>query len=90
MQTMSGIRSDTSISALRDTKDRFQSVITDVTVRGDTYRGFKILRKSRSRFDRVGYEMLVTEELKPTSPHRPLKLQMKHGRANKRSRAIQR
>lgn len=71
MQTMSGIRADTSINALRNTKDRLQLGITSVTeqhgtVPRDMYREFKILKKCQRKFDCLIYEMLFIKELKPT------------------------
>jgi len=69
MQTMSGIRADTSISGLRNTKDRLQSGITlknNMEQSQVTYHDFKILRKCQSKFDCLTYEMLFIKELKLT------------------------
>ena len=60
MQTMSGIRADTSISALRNTKDRLQLGITlksNMEQSQVTYRDFKILSKRQSKFDCLIYEI---------------------------------
>ena len=67
---MSGIRADSSISALRNTKDRLQSGITlksNIEQSQVTYIvTLKILRKCKSKFDCLIYELLFIKELKPT------------------------
>ena len=71
MQTTSGLRADTPISALIEKHKGSSSIGNHSkeqhgTVPSDIYRDFKILRKCQSEFNCLIYEMLFAKELKPT------------------------